>query len=156
GGWQFHNCWFEAIEATDNTPDTLAIYATNPLDVLISNCRFTSLLTSPFSTAAISLTHDMAIDNCRIENNEIFGAVGITIATDVTHKWCDCIIKDNFIKATTLCIDDNTDDWHIIGNNMISLATKANATDLNVGLAVNNHLTGSDGTRLIPYTDQEA
>jgi phage-related protein len=77
-------------------------------------------------------------------------AVGILI-TSATTTWRS-VIKDNFIQAGTITIDDNTDLFYIIGNDLISSAvgatvgTMANEMqcDINVFRASGNRLACSN------------
>ena len=154
-GTHIINCWFKAIATAGTTTATHAITIDNPIDVLIQGCSFTPNLGTPFSTAAIALTSaGGATDNCRIIGNDIYGAIGIHITAPV-GSYQHCLIKDNFIHATTFCVDDNSNQWHIVGNRMITLTTKAGGYDYNAALACDNVLTGSDGSQNLPLTDQE-
>lgn len=149
GGFEFHNCWFKAFAATTPTTATHAMTIINPLDVLIQGCNFTQNVQAPFSTAAIAITSTGgSTENCRIIGNDIYGAIGIKITAPV-GTYTSCLIKDNFIHATTLCIDDNSNQWAIVNNKMTSDAnqsTLGNVLDYNPYLSVGNIITGSSGT----------
>lgn len=148
GGIQFHNCWFQGVGATVGT---YGLYITNPEQVVVKDCIFSSYLENPFSTAAIALIADGQYNNVIIEGNDITGAVGIYCSDNALNNHFNCTIKNNIIKATTFCIDDNTDDYSVIGNLMISAAAEASAIDCNAAMAVGNILTSSDDTRTFPF-----
>jgi hypothetical protein len=151
GAFEFHNCLFKHT----NSSETYAITITNPTDVLIEGCEFIPYIEVMYSAAAIYLIADGSYQNCRIINNIIRGAKGIYCTDNALNNHFSCLIKDNFIQATTQCIDDNTDDWDIVNNRMVTATTMANGLDINAKKAVGNIITGSDGSRLVPSTDQE-
>ncbi len=152
GGCQFHNCWFQGVGATVGT---YGLYITNPEQVVVKDCIFSSYLDNRFSTAAIALIADGQYNNVLVEGNHIEGVKGIYCTDNALNNHFNATIKNNFIRATTQCIDDNTDDYFIVGNRMITDATMANGADINGLYAVDNIITGSDGSRLVPTTDQE-
>jgi hypothetical protein len=150
GGFEMHNCWFKAY-ADGATTATHAMTIDRPIDVLIQGCRFTPNLQTPFSTAAIAITEGTgATDNCRIIGNDIYGATGIHITAPV-GSYSGCLIKDNFIHATTFTIDDDSNQWDVVDNRLISDAAESSAIDANADLAVGNILTTTDDCRSWPF-----
>lgn len=91
-----------------------------------------------------------------IENCHITATVGIAVADAVVFG---SLIRNNVIRATSFCIDENSNDVQIVGNMMISDATDdgtgtggaALAVDCNVALAVGNRLTCGDPHLNAPY-----
>ena len=152
GGTEFHNCWFSGV---GSTVGTYGLYITNPGQVRIIGCYFSPYLENPFSTAAIALIADGQYNNVLVENNIIHGATGIYCSDNALNNQFDCLIRNNYIKSTTFCINDDTDDYAIVGNRMITATTMAGGLDINAALACDNIITGSDGSRLVPSTDQE-
>lgn len=140
-GIEFHNCVFVATAS-----GTYGITVTDISHFRVINCDFRPGNTGTmFATAAI-LIGDTTTAYVEILNNRIWGTIGIDI--DNTNAY-NMLIANNFIRATTLCIDDESNDAVIVGNRMVTAAAKAtlgNVIDYNAALAVDNILTGSDGT----------
>jgi len=148
GTIEFHNCiWRPVISYAP----AVALALTNPTGITISNCQFLPLLTTPNSTAAITIHLTDAVQSCRIENSIIHGATGIDITVDGTHTYCDCMIINNIIHATTEVIDDASDDWYVINNRMISDGVVASMIDANAARAAGNIMAGSDSARTYPF-----
>ena len=132
-----------------NAGGTVAIGSTSNHDLQILGCNFYPDTSNGKFTTAISIGNGLAT-NILIKGNRINAGIGIAI--DVTPTFGNCSIEDNFIRATTLAIDDNSDDWTVIGNRCISaVATTTAATlveviDCNVKLALDNLITAGDIT----------
>lgn len=140
-GIEFHKCVFVATAG-----GTHAITVTDISHFRVINCDFRPGNTGTMYATATILIGDITTAYVEILNNRIWGTIGIDI--DNTNAY-NMLIKDNFIRATGLCIDDESNDAVIIGNRMISAAdqsTLGNVIDYNAALAVDNILTGSGGT----------
>ena len=152
GGTQFVKCWLHA-----HTSTTTGITATaTPIKVI--DCDFDGA----FATAYISMGAGQA-GGTRILNNRMVdaAAVGILVDSGMTSAWSS-IISGNLIEAGTITIDDNSDLFYIVNNQLISLATvvtiatPANASmcDINILKAVGNYFTAATTTNvLFPLAD---
>ena len=153
GGYEFHNCLFRA---TANS--TYGIVGTAPSDVKIIGCHFLPDTDGdPFDTAAIGFT--TAGYNCQIKDSIIWGDIGIAITDSGTFQ--HCIIENNFIHAVTLCVDDNSDDWFLSNNRLVSEAADGGATapgcmDANLFKSVGNILAGADSNGPWPNLDEHS
>ena len=140
-GIEFHDCLFQRLAS-----GTFAITTDGCARLKFVNCQFLpDSQGGVFTTAAIKLSNTTET-RVQILNCIIYGAIGIDC--DATHA-VGCIVKDCFIKATTLCIDDESDDLVIVGNRMVSAANQGTiglVLDYNAALAVDNILTGSGET----------
>lgn len=142
-GPAFVKCKFRANAAT-----TTGITATAVPGLQVLNCDFDGA----FATAYISVAAGEA-GGLRIVGNTMVdaAAVGILVNSATTASWA-AVIKDNFIQAATITIDDNSDLMYVINNELISLAagatvgTMANEMqcDLNVFRASGNRLACSN------------
>ena len=144
GGLEFHNCRFVADAA-----ETIGLQLVSPDYVKVIGCKFLPKWNTgvKFSTAAI----DIAVGNateCEIVGNLIYGSVGIAIHNSTFYA---CSLRDNTIYATTLTIDENSDDWLVVNNRLVSAAVMASGFDCELPLMCGNILTGSDGTRTLPF-----
>lgn len=140
-GIEFHNCVFECAGS-----GTIGIFITTCPRLVIDNCFFQAdSQGTKYSIAAIQVAGSPQV-GLKISNSSIVGAIGIDIdSTDMQNGY----IFNNQIISTTLCIDDESDDAVIMGNRMVTDAAKGtleNVIDYNAALAVDNILTGSDGT----------
>lgn len=143
-GIQFLGCEFDMTAGTVNG----AILSTASPFLKVIDCR----MRGACDTACISIAAGEA-GATLIQGNIITGgaAVGILINSSTTTSW-ESIIKDNFIEAATITIDDNSDLFYVIGNDLISLAvgatvgTMANEMqcDINVFRASGNRLACSN------------
>jgi len=141
GGLEFHNCRFVVTAL-----ETIALNLTKPDYVKIIGCKFLPKWNTgkKFDTEAINIAAGNATE-CEIVGNLIYGDIGIAIHDSTFYA---CSIRENTIYATTLVIDDNSDEWIISRNRMVTAAAKAVGTsiDYNAALSVDNIVTGSDGT----------
>jgi len=140
-GTEFHNCIFKRTAS-----GTYGITEDGCARLKFVNCQFLpDSQGGVFTTAAIKLSN-VTETTVQIINCIIYGAIGIDC--DATNA-VNCLVKNCFIKATTLCIDDESDDLVIVGNRMVSAANQGTiglVLDYNAFLAVDNILTGSGGT----------
>ena len=147
-GLYFENCRFTAEAACTGA---MILSGTTAHDLVIKNCWFRNALDNDFfDTAAISITattfYHMLIKDCEIE-----GDIGINV--DCTNAY-NCIVRNCLIKATTFCVDDESDDVIYDTCHFISAVdnTTNNDTivDWNVALAINCQVTGSNHTDDMP------
>jgi len=137
------NCLLRAHAST-----TTGITSTASPFLQVLNSRFDGA----FATAYISIAAGEA-GGTRIVGNEMVNAaaVGILVNNSTTTSWAS-VIKDNFIQAGTITIDDNSDLFYIVNNELVSLAagatvgTMANEMqcDINVFRASGNRLACSN------------
>jgi len=146
GGLEFHNCRFVA-----NAAETIGLQLVKPDYVKVEGCKFLPKWNTGvmFSTAAIDITVGDATE-CEIVDNLIYGAVGIAIYNSTFYA---CSLKNNTIYATTLCIDENSDDWLVVNNRWVSAAAVASSFDCEVPKMCGNVATGSDKTVNVPVLD---
>ena len=149
-GIEFIGCTFQR-----NAGGTGAISSIGNHDMRIVDCIFRPDTSGGMFTTAIDIGDNvltnMVIKGCWIK-------AGIGIAIHATPAYINCRIEDCKIWATTLTIDDNSDDWAIIGNKLISAAADGGATapgciDGNIKLAVDNYLAGDDSNGPWPNLD---
>lgn len=144
-GIQFINCTFSATATT-----THAIQATASPFMKVRGCRFEGAVT----TAVISILAGQA-GGTEIVGNDILesAAVGILINASTTSSWLS-FIKGNFIHAATFCVDDNSDLFALVRNDMVSLADDyATGLDINSALAVGNEYTAPNVAGPYPILD---
>ncbi len=148
-GFGVFGCTFDAYQAT---PAGGAIIATASHQMAIDGCVFKGA----FSDAVIEIGAG-ACNGLIIRNNIIQGGqVGIEINSGATLTLTQAgWIIDNTIYAATLCIDDNSDLFHVVGNRCISAAACGGAAapgamDANVALSVGNYVVTSDSNAFWP------
>jgi len=151
GGFEIHNCIFRnRVDASGNNDCYGAITVIEPSDVKIWNSQFLPHYDMFYATAAINIeTPTTNVYNCQIFGNQIWGTKGIFVNTDGAYVNRHCHIKGNDIFAKNQCVDDDSNQWYLTRNNMISWAAKStlgNVLDYNAFRAVGNYITGSDGT----------
>lgn len=142
-GFTAVGCHFRA-----NASTTTGITATASPFMQIINCNFDGA----FATAYISIAAGEA-GGLRIVGNTMVdaAAVGILVNASATASWAG-VIKDNFIEAATITIDENSDLFYVVNNELISLGagatvgTMADAMqcDINVFRASGNRLACSN------------
>jgi len=144
GGLEFHNCRFVA-----NAAETIGLQLVKPDYVKVIGCKFLPKWNTGvmFSTAAIDIPAGNATE-CEIVDCLIYGSVGIAIYNSTFYA---CSLRGNTIYATTLTVDENSDDWLVVNNHLISAAIMASGFDCELPLMCGNILTGSDGTRTLPF-----
>lgn len=149
-GCQFIGCTFSATATT-----THAIQSTASPFLKVKGCRFEGATV----TAAISILAGEA-GGTEISYNQFTdgAAVGILINTSTTTSW-GAFIDHNMIKSATLTINDAASLFHVIDNDLISLATvtgyetPAEALVCNAALASRNHLTAANVNFDYPISD---
>lgn len=137
-GISFIGCQFDAGATT-----TTGILATASTDLTIKACSFKGSWSGGFSTAAISLATGSAnrtiIDSNWIENN----VVGILVNAGRTGG--GSYISNNKLFCSTICIDENSDTFVVIGNRGVSGAAAGDtACDIPARLSVDNIFNSSD------------
>jgi hypothetical protein len=141
-GIEFLGCDFQR-----NASGTGAIASTSNHDLKIIECNFYPDTSNGKFTTAISLGNGIAT-NVLIKDN--FINAGICMAFHATPSFANCRVDNNTLFATTLCVDDNSDDWYVVNNTCVSLAAATGAStweellDINLALASNNSITGSN------------
>lgn len=142
-GIEFHNCLFSSIANC-----TYGLYFVTCNKIKIMNCQFLPVMGGAgemFLTAAIGIT-GTTVNGVQIIDNIIYGVKGIYCSSTTVYEG---IIKDNLIKATGITIDDDSVDFVIVGNRLISAAAQSDLPSVlayNAALAVDNILTGSSAT----------
>jgi len=148
-GIQFHGCHFNGWSTI---PATIGLKATASPRLEVHNCKFNGA----FSTAAIHLLTGEA-NGTLIKDNLINSAgIGIDVDSGFTCANEQAFVIGNRIKATGLVIDDDSDTMVYMDNVCISGGAFGDTShDIPATLSVNNVVTGSDKTGLVPSTDQE-
>lgn len=143
GATVFDNCTFLTGAST-----VTGLLATAVTDLQVRNCKFFGSWNAGFSTAAISLGagsgNRTIIENCQISNTH---ATGVCILVDISRSAADSYIRDNYLNAVGMPIDDNSDSFYIVNNRWVTgidCATYTNGFDLNLLKASGNLQTGSN------------
>ena len=141
-GLEFHNCRFDATALT-----TIAIQASESNWMVVDNCDFTIVSSAmPFTASTIKILQGTnAIYGCRISNNRIMGAIGITCEETQAYG---CWITDNYIRSTGLTIDEDSSLIHVINNRLITDVDTSTSTagyKFNIQLAAGNIQMGATG-----------
>lgn len=135
------------------TATVVGLLATAVTDLIVRGCRFLGSWTSSFSTAAISLGAGSG-NRTLIEDNTISNthATGVGILVNGSRTGAGSWIRRNYLDTTAMAIDENSNTFKVVDNRIIVGTAKAAETsvDINVALAANNIVTGSDGTISIP------
>jgi hypothetical protein len=142
-GIEFENCVFDAHAST-----TTGITATASPFLKVRSCRFQGAFATAYISIGAGESGATVIRDCIMGDG---AAVGILVDSGATASWRS-VIKDNFIQTGTITIDENSDLYYIIGNDLISAAagatvgTMANAMqcDINVFRASGNRLACSN------------
>jgi hypothetical protein len=116
-GIQFINCTFH----TDGTT-TIGILATASPFMKVINCRFEGAFAASYMTFGTGQSGGTEI----IGNRMIGAAVdGIVVGSGATGSWGGNILKDNFIYAPGIVVNDAVSGglFYMIGNNFISDVT---------------------------------
>ena len=145
-GLQFIGCMFDGVVGTVTT----AITATTSTFLKVLGCYFQGA----FATANISLATGALVE-CEIRGNTMYGSAGagILINSGTTVSYGG-LIKDNFIRCATICINDASGKFYIVGNRGISTADDgtAGAGNVvgNVKFGADNVFAGDDKTFIWP------
>jgi hypothetical protein len=147
-GIEFYNCrWLPG------TATTTGLNATGVTALKLSGCSFEGWWDSGFSTACIELengtAHGQIIENCTFHNQ---CATGPALLANSGSTGIGCFFRNNIIMNEAIAIDDNSDGFVCIGNRIVTAVAKAAETsvDIVVAHAVDNIVTGSDGSVRIP------
>ena len=145
-GIEFYNCVFDGVVGTVTT----GITSTAAPFLRVQNCEFWGA----FATAAISIGTGANIRMEILGNRITQAAIGITVNASATFA-CDAIIDGNIIHAAGITIDDNSDKCIVTNNGLISdasvttVATCAEASDINAALACGNYLTAANVANIL-------
>lgn len=142
-GVEFIGCCFDAAAQT-----TTGITATAHPFLRVRQCRFQGAFATAYISIGAGEAGGLVVRDCIMGDG---AAVGILINSGTTTSW-RAVIKDNFIQAGTITIDDNSDLMYVIGNDLISagagatVGTMADAMqcDINVFRASGNRLACSN------------
>jgi hypothetical protein len=155
GATQFIGCSF-----LSGTASVVALLATAVTDLRVIGCEFQGSWTSSWSTGALSL--GAGSGNRTIIMDNIFGnthASGVGIVVDISRTGADSWILNNFFKTTAMAIDENSDTFAVVGNRIVTLASSAVGTsvDIPAALSLDNLVKGSEATAIaIPKTNYGA
>ena len=146
-GVEFLGCMFDGVVGTV----TSGILNTASSNMRVVGCQFMGA----FATSNISFGAG-ALLSIEILNNRMYGAAaGILVNSAATLAYGG-FIDGNIIRATGLCIDDDSDKFVVTDNRCFSdvasttTATLAEVIDSNVALAANNYISCGDVTNA-PY-----
>lgn len=149
-GVQFHGCTF-----TTNGTTTIGIQATASPFLKVVNCRFEGAFATSYITFGTGEAGGTEILWNRMTDS---AASGIVVGSGTTTSWGG-FIAHNIIKATTLTINDAASIFHVVDNDLISLATvtgyetPAEALVCNAALASRNYLTAANVNFAYPIAD---
>ena len=119
-------------------------------DLRVLNCRIINdEYADRFATAGILIATTTTFWNLVIENSYIEGEIGIKI--DTTNLY-NGLINNCIVRATTLCIDDDSADCVITNSRFIAdgANTANDMLDYNEKLAAGNIATGETSTNNAP------
>lgn len=149
-GCQFIGCTFSATATT-----TIGIQATASPFLKVTGCRFEGAFVTSYITFGAGEAGGTEI----IGNQMTDGAAsGIVVNASTTTSW-GSFIAHNIIKTATLTINDAASVFHVVENNLISLATvtgyetPAESLVCNAALASRNYLTAANVNFAYPITD---
>ena len=142
-GLQILGCWMHP-----GTTSTKAIEITDSAHVRIVGNEITvgtgsmSIIFAEGISIEGTVCHDTFIDD-----NNITATKGVSVV-EAAAAAMGSRMKGNLIRATGYCIDDNSDDFQVVRNDMISDAAATAAgvgvIDCNSALAVANRITCND------------
>lgn len=175
-GTRFINCWFKSTAAagpivtlassssgvqfigntfTTNGTTTIGIQATaSPFLKVIGN-RFEGAFATSNITFGVGEAGGTEISYNQMTDS---AASGIVVNASTTTSW-GAFIDHNMIKAATVTINDPSNLFHVVENNLISLATvtgyesPAEALVCNAALASRNYLTAANVNFAYPIAD---
>jgi len=153
-GIQFHGCTF-----TTNGTTTIGIQSTASPFLKVMNCRFEGAFATSYMTFGTGEAGGTEIvGNTMVDS----AASGIVAGSGMTSSW-GSVIKDNFISAATLVINDDSNTtglFYVINNRRISAA---NATtlfvagiDIALERSAGNYFTAADVATIYPILDTTA
>ena len=148
-GIEFHDCVFDATATT-----TIGIQATASPFLKVINCRFQGAFVTSYLTFGTGEAGGTEIIGNRMCDA---AAKGIITGSGTTSSWA-MIVRDNYIEATTIIIDDGDELW-ISRNDLITAAavttspTFAEAMDVDATRIAGNWLTASNVATHYPVID---
>lgn len=112
-------------------------------EITVGNGSMSNIFGVGISIEGLASVHDTVI-----AGNRITSTVGVAVV-EATAAAMGSRIEDNYIRATGLTIDDNSDDFQVINNILISDAASDGSgadavVDCNLQLAAGNRVTSSD------------
>jgi hypothetical protein len=149
-GIEFHDCVFDATATT-----TIGIQATASPFLKVINCRFQGAFVTSYLTFGTGEAGGTEIIGNRMCDA---AAKGIITGSGTTSSWA-MIVRDNYIEATTIIIDDDGDELWISRNDLITAAavttspTFAEAMDVDATRIAGNWLTASNVATHYPVID---
>jgi len=122
----------------------------------IDDAAMVQIIGNRFTVGAAGPTmFDQVIDfegtihhDCIVSDNIMYGTIGFGVA-EAGASCFGSVLKNNIIRATGLCVDDDSDDWAVVNNTIISDAAADGGgddavIDCNLQLAAGNRVTSSD------------
>lgn len=151
---------FQAIGCTlsggvSGTKATIGIQATASPFLKVIGCRFEGNFSTSYITFGAGEAGGTVIKDCEMTDG---AASGIVVNASTTTLWGG-FIRDNIIKAATVTINDAASVFHVVNNDLISLATvtgyetPAEALVCNAALASRNYLTAANVNFAYPISD---
>lgn len=141
-GFQMLNCFMHP-----GTTSTKALEITDSAHVRIEN----NIITVGAGNMAVIFAQGISIEgttghDTMISGNRITAEEGITVASGITAH--GSVISDNIIRTTGLTINDDSDDFQIVNNRLmtdIDTTTSTDGYDFNIQLAAGNIQCGTTG-----------
>ena len=149
-GIQFIDCTFSATATT-----TIGIQATASPFMKVFNCRFEGAFVTSYITFGTGEAGGTEIIGNRMCDA---AAKGIITGSGTTSSWA-MIVRDNYIEATTIIIDDDGDELWISRNDLITAATATTspifpeAMDVDATRIAGNWLTAANVATHYPVID---
>jgi hypothetical protein len=149
-GIEFHDCVFDATATT-----TIGIQATASPFLKVVNCRFQGAFVTSYITFGTGEAGGTEIIGNRMCDA---AAKGIITGAGTSSAWA-MIVRDNYIEATTIIIDDDGDELWISRNDLITAAavttspTFPEAMDVDATRVAGNWLTASNVATHYPVID---
>lgn len=151
-GWELH---FVTLYKNTSYVCTAQLLSTDSRDFVMQNVRILPDNAGALSTIGFNIAGTTSgVGSARIRDCEIHGVEGLNVVdTSAYYEGATC--KRTLIKATNLCIDDNSDSIAFIDCRLITAAASGSAAgsgivDWNAALAVGNIAASSDGNGPLP------
>ena len=149
-GIQFVGCTLDATATT-----TIGIQATASPFLQVIDCDFRGAFVTSYITFGTGEAGATLIEGNRMCDA---AAKGIITGSGTTSSWA-MIVRNNYIEATTIIIDDDGDELWISRNDLITAATVttsptfAEALDVDATRVANNWLTAANVATHYPVID---
>jgi len=144
-GIQFIGCTFDATATT-----TIGIQATASPFLKVLGCDFRGAFVTSYITFGAGEAGRTIIDGNIMTDS---AAAGIVVNISTTTSWAS-IISNNFLQATALVIDDNSDLFYIYNNHIVELTDDyTTALDVNAARCVGNTITTPNVASPYPVLD---